>query len=197
MNLGENIYFYRTKNNMSQGDLAASLEVSRQSVSKWENNSAVPELDKLIKMSILFDVTLDGLVYARRKETPTESRASNHSDSMRITLGLIFLVFGMVFFLLSIFWGDKLVFGEAFGEIVSISIVLFSISLLATDNAKILAACAVIYFIYSIVCFGILDVTSITNYLFLFLCGSVILVWFIVWGTRATAREKCTAQKER
>ena len=36
MNLGENIYRLRTEKNMSQGDLADALEVSRQSVSKWE-----------------------------------------------------------------------------------------------------------------------------------------------------------------
>ena len=35
MNLGENIYRFRTEKNMSQGDLADALEVSRQSVSKW------------------------------------------------------------------------------------------------------------------------------------------------------------------
>ena len=51
MNLGENIY-----------RLADALNVSRQSVSKWENASAVPELDKLMKMSELFEVTLDELV---------------------------------------------------------------------------------------------------------------------------------------
>lgn len=61
MNLGENIYKYRTARNMSQSDLAQALDVSRQSVSKWENNSAVPELDKLIKMAKLFDITLDAL----------------------------------------------------------------------------------------------------------------------------------------
>lgn len=62
MNLGETIYKLRTAKNMSQGDLADALEVSRQSVSKWENNSAVPELDKLKKLSQIFEVTLDELV---------------------------------------------------------------------------------------------------------------------------------------
>lgn len=62
MNLGENIYRLRTEKNMSQGDLANALDVSRQSVSKWENNSATPELEKLMKMSELFGVTLDELV---------------------------------------------------------------------------------------------------------------------------------------
>ena len=49
MNLGENIYRNRTIHGMSQGDLAYALDVSRQSVSKWENDSAVPELDKLME----------------------------------------------------------------------------------------------------------------------------------------------------
>lgn len=62
MNLGENIYRLRIEKNMSQGDLADALEVSRQSVSKWENNSAVPELEKLVKMAGLFEVSLDTLV---------------------------------------------------------------------------------------------------------------------------------------
>ncbi len=68
MNLGENIYRCRSQRNMSQGDLADALEVSRQSVSKWENNSAVPELDKLIKMAQLFDITLDEMVTGEEKK---------------------------------------------------------------------------------------------------------------------------------
>lgn len=62
MRLAENIYRFRTKKNMSQLDLADALEVSRQSVSKWETGSAVPELDKLAKMAKLFEVSLDELV---------------------------------------------------------------------------------------------------------------------------------------
>jgi DNA-binding XRE family transcriptional regulator len=72
MNLGENIYRLRTAKNMSQGDLADALEVSRQSVSKWENNSAVPELDKLVKMAQLFGISLDELVTG---EVPGETNA--------------------------------------------------------------------------------------------------------------------------
>ena len=62
MCLAENIYRFRTEQNMSQLDLANALEVSRQSVSKWETGTAVPELDKLVKMATLFDVSLDALV---------------------------------------------------------------------------------------------------------------------------------------
>ena len=56
MRLGETIYKLRTEKNLSQGDLAEMLDVSRQSISKWENNSAVPDLEKIIKLSEIFKV---------------------------------------------------------------------------------------------------------------------------------------------
>ena len=99
MNLGENIYRLRTEQGMSQEALAAALEVSRQSVSKWENNSAVPELEKLIKMSEVFGVTLDQLV---GKEAPTPPPAPapeviiQEAAPPHRTIGVILLCFGMV-----------------------------------------------------------------------------------------------------
>ena len=62
MTLGENIVRLRTQKNWSQGDLADALDISRQSVSKWETDASIPELDKLLKLSELFGVTLDELV---------------------------------------------------------------------------------------------------------------------------------------
>ena len=62
MNLGERIYALRTQKEMSQGDLAEALEVSRQSISKWETGGSVPELEKLVKLSQVFGITLDELV---------------------------------------------------------------------------------------------------------------------------------------
>ena len=62
MTLGEKIYKLRTERNLSQGDLSEILEVSRQSVSKWENDAATPDLDKIIKLSEVFGITIDELV---------------------------------------------------------------------------------------------------------------------------------------
>ncbi len=72
MSLSENILRLRTEKNLSQMDLADALEVFRQSVSKWETGAAVPELDKLIKMSKLFGVTLDELVSGEAPEPKEE-----------------------------------------------------------------------------------------------------------------------------
>ena len=103
MNLGENIYRLRTAKNMSQGDLADALEVSRQSVSKWENNSAVPELDKLVKMAELFGVTLDELVTGQasiRREEP-----ASHPLTARTLIGCIMIGIGTLAVLLLIILG--------------------------------------------------------------------------------------------
>lgn len=68
MTLGEKIYKLRTERNLSQGDLSELLEVSRQSVSKWENGAATPDLDKIIKLSEVFGITIDELV--KNEEVP-------------------------------------------------------------------------------------------------------------------------------
>ncbi len=73
MNLGETIYRLRTEKNLSQGDLAEKLGISRQSISKWENNSAVPELEKIIKLSEIFEVSLDELVKGEEPYRNTKS----------------------------------------------------------------------------------------------------------------------------
>ena len=71
MSLGERICKLRTRKNLSQGELADALDVSRQSISKWETGASVPELDKLIRLSEIFDVSLDELITGKeRQEQP-------------------------------------------------------------------------------------------------------------------------------
>lgn len=62
MNLAEKIMKLRKEQGWSQETLASMLDVSRQSVSKWEIGTSVPDLDKIIKMSEIFDVTTDYLL---------------------------------------------------------------------------------------------------------------------------------------
>jgi transcriptional regulator with XRE-family HTH domain len=86
MNLGERIYHLRKKKNLSQGELAERLDVSRQSVSKWETNASVPDLDKLIRLGEVFEVTLDALIKGdgeEEGEAPQEAEASDEPDAAR------------------------------------------------------------------------------------------------------------------
>lgn len=76
MSLGENICRLRTGKNMSQGDLAEALDVSRQSISKWETDASTPELDKLVRLAELFGVTLDELVTGEPPARPEPEPAA-------------------------------------------------------------------------------------------------------------------------
>lgn len=62
MNLSNKIYEMRKAQGLSQEQLAEKLNVSRQSVSKWESGEAIPELERLIAMSKIFNVTTDYLL---------------------------------------------------------------------------------------------------------------------------------------
>lgn len=62
MMLNKQIKLYREKNGLSQEQLAKQLYVTRQSVSKWEAGEVVPDLDKIITMAKIFNVSLDNLI---------------------------------------------------------------------------------------------------------------------------------------
>ena len=125
MSLGETIYRLRTERNMSQGDLAEALEVSRQSISKWETGGSVPELDKLTKMGELFGVSMDELILGKKEEkeappaapaapvaAPTRSEGPN-----RKTVGLVlFCLAAAVWLVFTLLGGflEGLVFASPF-----------------------------------------------------------------------------------
>lgn len=62
MTLGNKLSKLRKENNYTQEQLASVLSVSRQSISKWESDVTYPETEKLIRMSELFDCSLDYLL---------------------------------------------------------------------------------------------------------------------------------------
>lgn len=63
MTIGQKIVQLRGMANISQEQLAETLGVSRQSVSKWEMDQALPQIDKVLQLSELFSITTDELLY--------------------------------------------------------------------------------------------------------------------------------------
>ena len=84
MTIGEKIQELRIQRGLTQERLAEMLEVSRQSVSKWELGQAIPDVEKIIRMSELFDVSTDTLLL-RNAEDDTVNKNPLH-------LGSIYLV---------------------------------------------------------------------------------------------------------
>ena len=75
MILADKIMELRKKAGWSQEELAAQLGVSRQSVSKWEGAQSVPDMEKIVQLSRLFDVTTD---YLLRMKSKNLSRRASH-----------------------------------------------------------------------------------------------------------------------
>lgn len=128
MTLGENIVRLRTQKNWSQGDLADALDISRQSVSKWETDASVPELEKLLKLSELFGVTLDALV--RGEDAPKAEAAapaaqavpasftpqtSSEQEKRHTIAGTILLGIGAVLLLTCLILAGDLLAGLIYG----------------------------------------------------------------------------------
>jgi len=65
MTLGSRIFNLRSNKNMKQSELARELGVSRQAVSKWENDLSSPDVKNLIALAELFDVTIEYLAYGK------------------------------------------------------------------------------------------------------------------------------------
>ena len=85
MTLGEKLYELRKKHGLSQEQLAEALNVSRQSISKWEGNINYPDSDKLIALSDYFHVSLDYLMKADWKNETTgeiETSVSGETESL-------------------------------------------------------------------------------------------------------------------
>jgi len=96
MTLGQTICRLRKEKNLSQDGLAGMLEVSRQSVSKWETDASVPELDKLIKLSEIFQISLDELVGLSHQPQPPTPPALPTALPVRSITGIALLCTGVL-----------------------------------------------------------------------------------------------------
>lgn len=105
MGFSDNLYYLRKRAGLTQEELADRVQVSRQSVSKWETGEALPETDKLILLSDVFGVTLDEIVRGNLCENANEAeevysdadgyREHMNMFSLRISLGVFLVLIGV------------------------------------------------------------------------------------------------------
>ena len=95
MNLSDRIQYLRKVRGISQEGLADQLGVSRQAVSKWENEQSMPDLDKIISMSDYFEITTDYLlkgiepVVQKEEEQSIKHRRIASNICYQLSLGFI------------------------------------------------------------------------------------------------------------
>lgn len=105
MTVGQRIQELRKSEYLSQEEMAEQLEVSKQSISKWELDKAVPGIDKIIRMCELYGVTSDYLLMGREdtssKEIPQvevsqPAEGANSIGSHKKELKNLYLVLGIL-----------------------------------------------------------------------------------------------------
>ena len=101
MTIGERIYTLRKERSISQEELANELNVSRQSVSKWETNQSMPDFDKIVMLCQFFGITTDELLTGKKdivKADETENK-NKYAMILGISVGLyIFSVVSVIIF---------------------------------------------------------------------------------------------------
>ena len=83
MTLGEKIFRLRTEQGFSQETFGEKLGVSRQSVSKWETDQSVPELDKIVAISQIFGVSTDYLLKETEEMDRTAAETYPRAETVR------------------------------------------------------------------------------------------------------------------
>ncbi len=90
MKFNEKLIRYRKLKGLTQEEMAEKMQVSRQSVSKWENGEAVPELAKIIKLADILEVSLDVLC-GRKEEEQTVAESKCESKNTKKKYGKVIL----------------------------------------------------------------------------------------------------------
>ena len=87
MNIADRIQYLRKQNGYTQEELADKIGVSRQAVSKWESEQSTPDIEKIIVMSDLFEVTTD---YILKGIEPVSATSKKTMKTLYLGLVLIF-----------------------------------------------------------------------------------------------------------
>ena len=80
MTLGERLFMYRNKVNMSQEKLAEEIGVTRQTISKWETDQSMPDFDKIEPLCEVFGITPDELIRGEKNTSEAKEIQNNYNE---------------------------------------------------------------------------------------------------------------------
>lgn len=101
MKLAENLKNKRKENNLSQEEVAKKLNISRQSISKWETGTSYPDIENLIKLSELYNISLDELIKGDSEFQEKLIIKNNNYSFLGIPQGMMWGIYGL---LITFFW---------------------------------------------------------------------------------------------
>lgn len=101
MSFGENLQYYRKREEITQEQLAERMEVSRQTISKWEAGTSYPEMEKIMQLCDMFSCSMDTLLRKDAQAEVVEDSAQYEEHMKRfgkaVTAGVGILIIGGAF----------------------------------------------------------------------------------------------------
>lgn len=103
MSLGQRLIELRKSKQLSQEEVAEKLNVTRQTISKWETNQSSPEFDKILPLCELFEISTDELLTGRKEKTAEQKEIilDTKENKKKRTIGLVSSIF---LYFLSVVW---------------------------------------------------------------------------------------------
>lgn len=101
MNFGDNLQALRRRQGLSQEQLAEKLDVTRQTISKWELNQSAPDLNYLCQLSEIFGMSLDALVKGGEEPKGNTAEESTKPGKKGKWLLIIMAVISLLLLILS------------------------------------------------------------------------------------------------
>lgn len=91
MTIAEKLKYLRKEHNMTQEDMAEKLNVSRQTISKWETNITIPDADNIVAICKLFNITTDELL---------DYNVQTIKKKKQFIVDMLVLLFGIIGFII-------------------------------------------------------------------------------------------------
>ena len=99
----EKLLELRKQKGWSQEELGNNLDVSRQTISKWESGQSTPEMEKLVKISEIFEISLDELIIGIKNEVKDSVEENKDDKPKKSKIKIVFMV--LLILLLLLFFG--------------------------------------------------------------------------------------------
>ncbi|MGI6563345.1 MAG: helix-turn-helix transcriptional regulator [Clostridia bacterium] len=89
-NIGQNIKRFREEKKMTQEQLAEQMNVTRQAVSNWENGKTLPNIDTLFRLSLIFEISIEEIIYGEKRKLITNvTKVTNQTVRQGVGFGAV------------------------------------------------------------------------------------------------------------
>lgn len=181
MAIGNRLYNLRKEKNISQEELANALDVSRQTISKWETGESTPDFNKICPLCEYFGITSDELLSGKQNiiEAKKEDKKAKFARNLAISVGLY--IFSLVAIILCAALFDQPIIGVSiFFTIIAIAtglIIYSSIVYGKSEKEKVKESKEP----KNVVLKGVTEIISIAGVIAYLLVSFLTGAWHITW----------------